>query len=142
MTKTKKHQLIFEYDTDIEVFGISSAYIDYRLAWELNSKLSIQLEKQNEKLVIEDKKTKQAYSFFLYYFFDEENLTKYYLIRNKQDNRLLVNEKQFVDYFLCIQDNNSFTEEKLLSEMRNMNGIVAVFPLESDEFEFIEYLND
>lgn len=142
MTKTKKHQLIFEYDTDIEVFGISSAYIDYRLAWELNSKLSIQLEKQNEKLVIEDKKTKQAYSFFLYYFFDEENLTKYYLIRNKQDNRLLVNEKQFVDYFLCIQDNNSFTEEKLLSEMRNMNGIVAVFPLESDEFEFIEYLNN
>ena len=142
MTKTKKHQLIFEYDTDIEVFGISSAYIDYRLAWELNSKLSIQLEKQNEKLVIEDKKTKQAYSFFLYYFFDEENLTKYYLIRNKQDNRLLVNEKQFIDYFLCIQDNNSFTEEKLLSEMRNMNGIVAVFPLESDEFEFIEYLND
>jgi hypothetical protein len=142
MTKTKKHQLIFEYDTDIEVFGISSAYIDYRLAWELNSKLSIKLEKQNEKLVIEDKKTKQAYSFFLYYFFDEENLTKYYLIRNKQDNRLLVNEKQFVDYFLCIQDNNSFTEEKLLSEMRNMNGIVAVFPLESDEFEFIEYLND
>jgi hypothetical protein len=142
MTKTKKHQLIFEYDTDIEVFGISSAYIDYRLAWELNSKLYIQLEKQNEKLVIEDKKTKQAYSFFLYYFFDEENLTKYYLIRNKQDNKLLVNEKQFVDYFLCIQDNNSFTEEKLLSEMRNMNGIVAVFPLESDEFEFIEYLND
>ena len=76
MTKTKKHQLIFEYDTDIEVFGISSAYIDYRLAWELNVKLSIQLEKQNEKLVSEDKKTKQAYSFFLYYFFDEENLTK------------------------------------------------------------------
>ena len=59
MTKTKKHQLIFENDTDIEVFGISSAYIDYRLAWELNLKLSIQLEKQSEKLEIEDKKTKE-----------------------------------------------------------------------------------
>ena len=142
MTKTKKHQLIFEYDTDIEVFGISSAYIDYRLAWELNLKLSIQLEKQSEKLTIEDKKTKELNSFFLYYFFDEENLTKYYLIRNKQENKLLVSDKQFVDYFLCIRDNNSFESETLLSEMRNMNGVVAVFPLESEEFEFADYLNE
>lgn len=142
MTKTKKHQLIFEYDTDIEVFGISSAYIDYRLAWELNSKLSIQLEKQSERLLIEDKKTKQTNSFFLYYFFDEENLTKYYLIRNKQENKLLVGDKQFVDYFLCIRDNNSFDGETLLSEMRNMNGVVAVFPLDSEDFEFIECLDE
>ncbi len=140
MTKTKKHQLIFEYDTDIEVFGISSAYIDYRLAWELNLKLSIQLEKQSEKLELEDKKTKEIKSFFLYYFFDEENLTKYYLIRNKQENKFMVSEKQYVDYFLCIQDNNSFEGETLLSEMRKINGVVAVFPLESEEFEFTDYL--
>jgi len=142
MTKTKKHQLIFEYDTDIEVYGISSAYIDYRLAWELNLKLSIQLEKQSEKLEIEDKKTKEIKSFFLYYFFDEENLTKYYLIRNKQENKFMVNDKQYVDYFLCIQDNNSFEGETLLSEMRNINGVVAVFPLESEQFEFTDYLID
>ena len=140
MTKTKKHQLIFENDTDIEVFGISSAYIDYRLAWELNLKLSIQLEKQSEKLEIEDKKTKEINSFFLYYFYDEENLTKYYLIRNKQENKFIVGEKQFIDYFLCIRDNNSFEDETLLSEMRNMNGVVAVFPLESEEFEFTDLL--
>jgi hypothetical protein len=140
MTKTKKHQLIFEYDTDIEVYGISSAYIDYRLAWELNLKLSIQLEKQSEKLELEDKKTKEIKSFFLYYFFDEENLTKYYLIRNKQENKFMVNDKQYVDYFLCIQDNNSFEGETLLSEMRKINGVVAVFPLESEEFEFTDYL--
>jgi hypothetical protein len=140
MTKTKKHQLIFENDTDIEVFGISSAYIDYRLAWELNLKLSIQLEKQSEKLEIEDKKTKEINSFFLYYFYDKENLTKYYLIRNKQENKFIVGEKQFIDYFLCIRDNNSFEDETLLSEMRNMNGVVAVFPLESEEFEFTDLL--
>jgi hypothetical protein len=142
MTKTKKHQLIFDNDTDIEVFGVSSAYIDYRLAWELNLKLSIKLEKQSEKLTIEDRKTKQINSFFLYYFFDEENLTKYYLIRNKQDNKFLVSDKPFVDYFLCIRDNNSFTEETLLTEMRNMNGVVAVFPLESEDIEFAEYLDE
>jgi hypothetical protein len=142
MTKIKKHQLIFEYDTDIEVFGISSAYVDYRLAWELNQTLSIQFEKQSEKLFIEDKKSKLNNSFFFYFYHDEENLTKYYLIRNKQENKFLSNDKQFVDYFLCIRDNNSITEELLLTKMRNMNGVVAVFPLESEDFEFTEYLND
>jgi hypothetical protein len=142
MTKIKKHQLIFEYDTDIEVFGISSAYVDYRLAWELNQTLSIQFEKQSEKLFIEDKKSKLNNSFLFYFYHDEENLTKYYLIRNKQENKFLSNDKQFVDYFLCIRDNNSITEELLLTKMRNMNGVVAVFPLESEDFEFTEYLND
>lgn len=140
MIKTKRHQLIFDYDTDVEVYGISSAYIDYRFAWELNSKLSIRLEKQSEKLSIEDKKTKLINLFFLYYFFDEENLTKYYLIRNRQENKLLVGDKQFIDYFLCIRDNNSFDIKTLLSEMRDMNGVVAVFPLASEDFDFTDYL--
>lgn len=140
MIKTKRHQLIFDYDTDVQVYGISSAYIDYRFAWELNSKLSIRLEKQSEKLSIEDKKTKLINLFFLYYFFDEENLTKYYLIRNRQENKLLVGDKQFIDYFLCIRDNNSFDEKTLLSEMRDMNGVVAVFPLASEDFDFTDYL--
>ena len=73
-------------------------------------------------------------------FYDKENLTKYYLIRNKQENKFIVGEKQFIDYFLCIRDNNSFEDETLLSEMRNMNGVVAVFPLESEEFEFTDLL--
>lgn len=141
MIKTKRHQLIFDYDTDVQVYGISSAYIDYRFAWELNSKLSIRLEKQSEKLSIEDKKTKLINLFFLYYFFDEENLTKYYLIRNRQENKLLVGDKQFIDYFLCIRDNNSFDEKTLLSEMRDMNGVVAIFPLESEDFDFTDYLD-
>lgn len=141
MIKTKRHQLIFDYDTDVQVYGISSAYIDYRFAWELNSKLSIRLEKQSEKLSIEDKKTKLINLFFLYYFFDEENLTKYYLIRNRQENKLLVGDKQFIDYFLCIRDNNSFDEKTLLSEMRDMNGVVAIFPLKSEDFDFTDYLD-
>jgi len=142
MTKTKKHQLIFEYDNNIEVFGISSAHIDYRLAWELNSKLSIQFEKKSEKLLVEDKKTKQINSYSFYYFFDEESLTKFYLIRNRQANKLLVDDKQFVDYFLCLRDNNTITEERLLSEVRNVNAIVAVFPLDSEDLEFTEYLDE
>ncbi len=142
MTKIKKHQLIFENELDIEVFGISSASIDYRLAWELNSKLFIQFEKKSEKLIVEDKKTKTDNAFSYYYYFDEESLTKFYLIRNKQELKLLESDKYFADYFFCLKNNNKYSEEKLLTEIRTINAIVAVFALETDELEFIEHLNE
>lgn len=140
MKKTKRYELTFEDETDIEVYGISSAYIDYRLAWELNSFMAIQLEKLDKKLEVEDRKTKLLNSFFLYFFSDEENWTKYYLIRNKQENRYLVTSKQFVDYFLVIEDNNSYKQDELLTLLRKINGIVAAFPIDED-LEFLEYLS-
>lgn len=140
MKKTKRYELTFEDETDIEVYGISSAYIDYRLAWELNSFMSIQLEKLDNKLEVEDRKTKLMNSFFLYFFSDEENWIKYYLIRNKQENRYLVTSKQFVDYFLVIEDNNSYKQDELLTLLRKVNGIVAAFPIDED-LEFLEYLS-
>jgi hypothetical protein len=140
MKKTKRYELTFEDETDIEVYGISSAYIDYRLAWELNSFMAIQLEKLDKKLEVEDRKTKLLNSFFLYFFSDEENWTKYYLIRNKQENRYLVTSKQFVDYFLVIEDNSSYKQDELLTLLRKINGIVAAFPIDED-LEFLEYLS-
>lgn len=140
MKKTKRYELTFEDDTDIEVYGISSAYIDYRLAWELNSFFTIQLEKMEEKMEVEDRKTKLLNSFFVYFFSDEENWTEYYLIRNKQENRYLVTGKQFVDYFLVIKENNIYSSEELLTLLRKINGIVAVFPID-EELDFIEHLS-
>jgi hypothetical protein len=140
MKKTKRYELTFEDDTDIEVYGISSAYIDYRLAWELNSFFTIQLEKMEEKMEVEDRKTKLLNSFFVYFFSDEENWIEYYLIRNKQENRYLVTGKQFVDYFLVIKENSIYSSEELLTLLRKINGIVAVFPID-EELDFIEHLS-
>ncbi|NBR13696.1 MAG: IPExxxVDY family protein, partial [Crocinitomicaceae bacterium] len=138
--KTKRYELTFEDDTAIEVYGLSSAYIDYRLAWELNSFFTIQLEKMEEKMEVEDRKTKLLNSFFVYFFSDEENWTEYYLIRNKQENCYLVTGMQFVDYFLVIKENKTYSSEELLSSLRTINGIVAVFPID-EELDFIEHLS-
>lgn len=140
MKKTKRYELTFEDDTTIEVYGLSSAYIDYRLAWELNSFFTIQLEKMEEKMEVEDRKTKLLNSFFVYFFSDEENWTEYYLIRNKQENCYLVTGMQFVDYFLVIKENKTYSSEELLSSLRKINGIVAVFPID-EELDFIEHLS-
>jgi hypothetical protein len=140
MSKQKKYTLTFDDEIDFDVFGISSPFADYRLAWELNGILKIQLEKQTESIIVFDKKSKKNNSFQLYSFFDEENLTRFYLIRNKQQNCLIASENQIMDYFLVIKENLTLDLANFLTDLRKINGIVAVFKLESEKFDFVEQL--
>jgi hypothetical protein len=140
MSKQKKYTLTFDDEIDFDVFGISSPFADYRLAWELNGILKIQLEKQAESIIVFDKKSKKNNSFQLYSFFDEENLTRFYLIRNKQQNCLIASENQIMDYFLVIKENLTLDLANFLTDLRKINGIVAVFKLESEKFDFVEQL--
>lgn len=140
MSKQKKYTLTFDDEVDFDIFGISSPFADYRLAWELNGILKIQLEKQAESIIVFDKKSKKNNSFQLYSFFDEENLTRFYLIRNKQQNCLIASENQIMDYFLVIKENLTMDLSNFLIDLRKINGIVAVFKLESEKFDFVEQL--
>lgn len=140
MSKPKKYTLTFDDEIDFDVFGVSSPFADYRLAWELNGILKIQLEKQSESVTVIDKKSKKSNSFQLYSFYDEENLTHFYLVRNKQNNCLLSPENQIMDYFLVIKENLVLDLEIFITELRKINGIVAVFKLESEKFDFVDQL--
>jgi hypothetical protein len=102
--------------------------------------LNIQLGKVNETIEVLDKKNKLTNSFSYYSFFDEENLTRFYLIKNKQNNRFISSENQMMDYFLFIKDNLTIDLEKFINDLRKINGIVAVFELQSEKFDFAEYL--
>ena len=54
MAKVKKYELILEDEMTLEVIGISSAFADYRLAWELNQCFNINLVKNNDVFVFAD----------------------------------------------------------------------------------------
>jgi hypothetical protein len=45
-----------------------------------------------------------------------------------------------MDYFLFIKDNLTIDLENFINDLRKINGIVAVFELQSEKFEFAEYL--
>ena len=44
----KKNKLVIEYDFDFELLGILSSARGYKLAWEINQALGIQLVKQQD----------------------------------------------------------------------------------------------
>jgi hypothetical protein len=140
MAKVKKYELILDDETTLEVFGVSSAFADYRLAWEFNQCLNINLTKSNEVFEVRSNKAKDLITFRYFSFFDDECLTRFYLIKNKQENGVFHAERPMIDYFLVLRENYSFEKEILIQKIRKINGIVAVFDFPEEEFEMIAYL--
>jgi hypothetical protein len=102
--------------------------------------LGIRLEKEQQRfeLVMPKLKTQHAFSFFS--FEDQELLTRFYLIKNKQDQQLLQADRPMIDYFLVLKDNFSHEASILIEQLRKINGIVAVFSFNYEEFDILDYL--
>ncbi len=93
-----------EDDYDFALIGISSHTRDYRLCWEINKLLKIDLVKGND---LEISKKNEITSCSFYEFIDEDNYLEYYLIANLGDNGYLVKEQNTVDFFLMMKGNIS-----------------------------------
>ncbi len=87
MGKVKKYDLTFDEEQPFEIYGISSAFADYRLTWELNQVLGIHLEKTEESFEVFQTKTKSNQQFRYFFYEDQELLTKFFLVKNKQEQQ-------------------------------------------------------
>ena len=140
MGKVKKYDLTLDDEEPFEVYGISTAFADYRLTWELNQMLGIHLEKEQQRFELFMPKIKAQHAFSYFSYEDQELLTRFFLIKNKQDQQLLQADRPMIDYFLVLKDNFSHKTEVLLEQLRKINGIVAVFSFNYEEFDILDYL--
>jgi hypothetical protein len=140
MGKVKKYDLTLDDEQPFEVYGISTAFADYRLTWELNQMLGIHLEKEQQRFELFVPKLKAQHAFSYFSYEDQELLTRFFLIKNKQDQQLLQADRPMIDYFLVLKDNFSHKTEVLLEQLRKINGIVAVFSFNYEEFDILDYL--
>lgn len=140
MGKVKKYELTFDEEQPFEIYGISSAFADYRLTWELNQILGIHLEKTDQSFEIFLSKTKSNQHFRYFFYEDQELLTKFFLVKNKQEQQLLQADRPMIDYFLILKENNSHPSTELQTKLRSINGVVAIFEFNHEEFELIDYL--
>lgn len=140
MGKVKKYELTLDDEQPFEVYGISTAFADYRLTWELNQMLGIHLEKEQQRFELFMPKLKAQHAFSYFSYEDQELLTRFFLIKNKQDQQLLQADRPMIDYFLVLKDNFSHESAVLLEQLRKINGIVAVFDFNYEEFDILDYL--
>lgn len=140
MKKIKKYLIKEEALESFDVIGICTAQTDFRLAWQLNSKFEIKLQKAEKTLEIPNKKSGDLELFDYYYFQDPEDLISYYLIKNKQNARFVLTEKQSIDYALVLHENHLVDGHELVDNLRDTDGIIAAFYFNSSEFSNESYL--
>jgi hypothetical protein len=97
----KIHKLEETIKPDFQLIGVSSYENDYRVCWDINNCLKIDLQRR-ENLVINDRKTGISREFPLFQFEDENMYVVYKLIGNKSENGLLVKEWKNIDFLLKI----------------------------------------
>lgn len=139
MKKQRKHNLILDYEYDYAMVGICSHHVDYRLAWGINEKLFLQLEKANDDFIVEPKKGQLSHHS-LFEFKDDENLIDYYLIKNKSEGKFLIPEKQDVDYFLFLLENYQEGLDEFIRKLKTVSSVLAVFSFDPEEINSTENL--
>lgn len=125
--KTKEKRIQIASFDDTTVIGINSSLADYKLAWNINGKLSIDLAKYDD-LVFE------GIPFSFFYYTAGENYNVYNLVSLVCKDKVLYPFNPRLDYLFLIQ--NSLSAERQINIMRNLreiDGIGHAFILEKDK---------
>ena len=141
MTRVKKLKLELDEVTEFPILGISTALGDHRFAWLLNKHMNLRFHKSFECFAIPNK-NKEIKSYEYYIHENEEDQSKYLLVKNKQNASVLFSQSEKLDFFLIMREDYINDPEDLIMKLRKINGVIAVFPFSSGDFEFSEYLND
>ncbi len=139
MAKQQKYNLVFEQDYNYDLLGICTYHSDYRLVWGLNTLLGIQLEKSeiDDLFVVSSKKSTGRFPF--YHHKDESEFEMdYYLIKNKHEGKFLIPEKQQVDYFLFLLNNQLVDCEDWLQKMKSHPSVIMAFQFFPEELPSAE----
>ncbi|MCB9174641.1 MAG: IPExxxVDY family protein [Flavobacteriales bacterium] len=123
-----KFTLNIEEDYDFSLIGISCHAKDYRLCYELNKILEIDLVR-GEDLDIDSKNTKANYA--LYDYIDEENFIDYYLISNRSNKGFLIPEHKSTDFFLLLKGaSNDDIIENIINKISEIELVLTSFQID------------
>lgn len=123
-----KFTLNIEEDYDFSLIGISCHAKDYRLCYELNKILEIDLVR-GEDLDIDSKNTKANYA--LYDYIDEENFIDYYLISNRSNKGFLIPEHKSTDFFLLLKGaSNNDIIENIINKISEIQLVLTSFQID------------
>ena len=140
MARQKKHTLSFEQIFNFDMIGICSHHSDYRLAWSINTALSIRLCKSEEEYVVTNRKGEVSSSHSMYEFHDEANRFDYIMIKNKAQGRFLIPEKPSIDFFLFLVDNCAIDADEVSALLKNVPSVLGIYPFDPEEIDSAEML--
>jgi hypothetical protein len=128
----KKSKLLIEYEYNFELMGITTTARGYRLAWEINQRLGINLIKQSDLIVGFKNNEEKAFSFYAY----ETSLNRLKLFKNKSleeesGKYFLIPEFPHFD-FIILAAMEEHTHQQLIALFRSIPSVqlASSIPLE------------
>jgi hypothetical protein len=106
---------------DIEVIGINTNLVDYKLAWSLNDKLKFDFVKYRD--ITSDESSQNRYSF--YFYEAGENLNAFNLVSLKSQGKYWIKTATPTDYLLVIRNHISNEQlNELLKDIKSIKNVV------------------
>ena len=134
-----KKTLDFDYEDhlDFDLMGMVCAYKDFRLCFEINKILGIELCKAED---LEMKKEKRgSASLFSLYNFGNADHEQFIVIANKGSNGYFINELKHIDYFLLIRDLAPFNSlDTIIERIKQISIITSITLLEASDYKSSE----
>jgi hypothetical protein len=129
----KKSKLIIDYAYNFDLLGLTSTAKGYKLAWEVNQALHIDLVKQPDLVVGFKNNEEKGFSFYAY----ETQLNRLKLFKNKAfDNEagkyFLIPEFPHFDFIILAAMEDQYAHQQLLNLIKSIPSVqfVASIPLE------------
>ncbi len=117
---------------NFHLIGISSHYHDYRLCWAINKKLSFNLERSENEIIIQERKGEEVLAFPAFYFLCPESEILFELIANRNEDGYLIPEMKQADYFLKFDDFYSDSVSELILELRKISMVNMAFQVDPE----------
>ena len=124
MNNKEKNRIRAASFDDTYAIGINSGLVDYKLAWHINKKLSIDFSRQDDIVI-----SGLTYSF--YYYTAGENCLVYNLVSVKCQDKALLDFSPRLDYLLVIR--NCIMPQRLeaiVKSLREIEGVGHAFQLD------------
>ena len=131
--KMKKNKLEIDYAYDFKLLGVITPLKGYKLAWELNTLLRIDLVKQPDLMVGFKNTEEKCFSFYAF----ETRLNRLKLFKNKPSENepgkyFLIPEFPHFDFIILAAMEDHYTHLQLLDLIKSIPSVqfAATIPLE------------
>lgn len=129
----KKSKLIIDYEFDFELLGLISSAKGYKLAWEINQALNIQLVKQADLVVGFRNNEEKSFSFYSY----QTQLNRLKMFKNKPSDPdagkyFLIPEFPHYDFIILADMEEQYTHQQLIHSIKSIASVqlAAMIPLD------------
>lgn len=120
--------LDLEVDYPYILLGINTSLKGYRLAWNLNTALGIDLQRAPSLEAYVAKNEREDFIFFS--TFVEDQKIHYRLVENRTGAHLFIPEHPRADYLLLVDTSPELQAEVLIAGIRQINTVSAVFEID------------